>query len=121
MLTSLMDTDDAAASSVEIKAKKPKFTTHKVVNSKNFTTANITEVPQEYTCPKVTGEVTYNGKEDLDGIAITAVYKLGDKSVYAYTTYLQSIESGSTESFEINPISTELPDHDSVEVYVQNW
>lgn len=84
-------------------------------------TANITEVPQEYTCPKVTGEVTYNGKEDLDGIAITAVYKLGDKSVYAYTTYLQSIESGSTESFEINPISTELPDHDSVEVYVQNW
>lgn len=44
-----------------------------------------------------------------------------DKSVYAYTTYLQSIESGSTESFEINPISTELPDHDSVEVYVQNW
>lgn len=121
VLTSLMDTGDAAASSVEIKAKKPKFTTQKVVNSKNFTTANITEVPQEYTCPKVTGEVTYNGKEDLDGIAITAVYKLGDKSVYAYTTYLQSIESGSTESFEINPISTELPDHDSVEVYVQNW
>lgn len=121
VLTSLMDTGDAAASSVEIKAKKPKFTTKKVVNSKNFTTANITEVPQEYTCPKVTGEVTYNGKEDLDGIAITAVYKLGDKSVYAYTTYLQSIESGSTESFEINPISTELPDHDSVEVYVQNW
>lgn len=37
------------------------------------------------------------------------------------TTYLQSIESGSTESFEINPLSTELPDHDSVEVYVQNW
>lgn len=100
---------------------KPKFTTKKVVNSKNFTTANITEVPQEYTCPKVTGEVTYNGKEDLDGIAITAVYKLGYKSVYAYTTYLQSIESGSTESFEINPLSTELPDHDSVEVYVQNW
>lgn len=121
VLTSLMDTGDAAASSVEIKAKKPKFTTQKVVNSKNFITANITEVPQEYTCPKVTGEVTYNGKEDLDGIAITAVYKLGDKSVYAYTTYLQSIESGSTESFEINPISTELPDHDSVEVYVQNW
>lgn len=121
VLTSLMDTGDAAASSVEIKAKKPKFTTQKVVNSKNFTTANITEVPQEYTCPKVTGEVTYNGKEDLDGIAITAVYKLGDKSVYAYTTYLQSIESGSTESFEINPLSTELPDHDSVEVYVQNW
>jgi len=121
VLTSLMDTGDAAASSVEIKAKKPKFTTKKVVNSKNFTTANITEVPQEYTCPKVTGEVTYNGKEDLDGIAITAVYKLGDKSVYAYTTYLQSIESGSTESFEINPLSTELPDHDSVEVYVQNW
>ena len=121
VLTSLMDTGDAAASSVEIKAKKPKFTTQKVVNSKNFTTANITEVSQEYTCPKVTGEVTYNGKEDLDGIAITAVYKLGDKSVYAYTTYLQSIESGSTESFEINPISTELPDHDSVEVYVQNW
>lgn len=121
VLTSLMDTGDAAASSVEIKAKKPKFTTQKVVNSKNFTTANITEVPQEYTCPKVTGEVTYNGKEDSDGIAITAVYKLGDKSVYAYTTYLQSIESGSTESFEINPISTELPDHDSVEVYVQNW
>lgn len=121
VLTSLMDTGDAAASSVEIKAKKPKFTTQKVVNLKNFTTANITEVPQEYTCPKVTGEVTYNGKEDLDGIAITAVYKLGDKSVYAYTTYLQSIESGSTESFEINPISTELPDHDSVEVYVQNW
>lgn len=100
VLTSLMDTGDAAVSSVEIKAKKPKFTTQKVVNSKNFTTANITEVPQEYTCPKVTGEVTYNGKEDLDGIAITAVYKLGDKSVYAYTTYLQSIESGSTESFE---------------------
>lgn len=121
VLTSLMDTGDAAVSSVEIKAKKPKFTTQKVVNSKNFTTANITEVPQEYTCPKVTGEVTYNGKEDLDGIAITAVYKLGDKSVYAYTTYLQSIESGSTESFEINPLSTELPDHDSVEVYVQNW
>lgn len=121
VLTSLMDTGDAAASSVEIKAKEPKFTTQKVVNSKNFTTANITEVPQEYTCPKVTGEVTYNGKEDLDGIAITAVYKLGDKSVYAYTTYLQSIESGSTESFEINPISTELPDHDSVDVYVQNW
>lgn len=121
VLTSLMDTGDAAASSVEIKAKKPKFTTKKVVNSKNFTTANITEVPQEYTCPKVTGEVTYNGKEDLDGIAITAVYKLGDKSVYAYTTYLQSIESGSTEAFEINPLSTELPDHDSVEVYVQNW
>lgn len=121
VLTSLMDTGDAAASSVEIKAKKPKFTTKKVVNSKNFTTANITEVPQEYTCPKVTGEVTYNGKEDLDGIAITAVYKLGDKSVYAYTTYLQSIESGSTESFEINSLSTELPDHDSVEVYVQNW
>ena len=121
VLTSLMDTGDAAASSVEIKAKKPKFTTQKVVNSKNFTTANITEVPQEYTCPKVTGEVTYNGKEDLDGIAITAVYILGDKSVYAYTTYLQSIESESTESFEINPISTELPDHDSVEVYVQNW
>lgn len=121
VLSSLMDTGDAAASSVEIKAKKPKFTTKKVVNSKNFTTANITEVPQEYTCPKVTGEVTYNGKEDSDGIAITAVYKLGDKSVYAYTTYLQSIESGSTESFEINPISTELPDHDSVEVYVQNW
>lgn len=24
-------------------------------------------------------------------------------------------------SFEINPLSTELPDHDSVEVYVQNW
>ena len=85
VLTSLMDTGDAAASSVEIKAKKPKFTTQKVVNSKNFTTANITEVPQEYTCPKVTGEVTYNGKEDSDGIAITAVYKLGDKSVYAYT------------------------------------
>lgn len=33
VLTSLMDTGDAAASSVEIKAKKPKFTTKKVVNS----------------------------------------------------------------------------------------
>ena len=67
-----MDTGDAAASSVEIKAKKPKFTTHKVVNSKNFTTANITEVPQEYTCPKVTGEVTYNGKEDFPFIQTRA-------------------------------------------------
>lgn len=121
VLTSMMDTGDTPATTVEIKAKKPKFTSRKAIKSNVFETTNITEVPQEYTCAKLTGEVTYKGKKDLDGIAITAIYKSGDKSVFAETTYLNDIEAGSTEAFEINPLSNELPDHDSVEVYVQNW
>ena len=86
-----------------------------------FKVDNITTVLEEGGLDKVTGEVTYNGKKDLDMVAVTAIYKLGNTSVFAETTYLKDVEAKTTESFEVNPLLYEsYPEYDSVEVYVQD-
>ena len=121
VLTSQMDTGNTAATTVDIKVKKPKYSSAKVVSSKSFKVDNISTVPDENYMDKVTGELTYSGKKDLDMVAITAIYKSGDKSVFAETSFLDNVEGKSTESFEVQPLTTAFPEYDNVEVYVQNW
>ena len=104
VLTSQMDTGSSIPTTVEIKTKKPHFMNSKYTSTKMFKVDNITTVPEEYGLDKVTGEVMYNGKKDLDMVAVTAIYKLGDTSVFAETTYLNDVESKTTESFEVNPL-----------------
>lgn len=121
VLTSQMDTGSSIPATVEIKTKKPHFINSKYTSTKLFKVNNITTVPAEDGLDKVTGEVVYNGKKDLDMVGITAVYKFGDTSVFAETTYLNDVESKTTEAFEVDPLLYEsYPEYDNVEVYVQD-
>lgn len=121
VLTTLMDCGSTTPTSVDITVEKPEFTNLDTVASSNFTVENLAEVPSDLGT-KVTGQITYNGKKDLDSIAVTAVYKKGDTSVYAEATYLDNeITNGSTTPFEITPMIENVPDHDSIDIYVQEW
>lgn len=120
VLTSEFDSGTTIPSVVDIKAKKPKFTTSKGVPSTDFSIKNVsTTSDTDYN--KVTGEITYNGKEDLSMVNVTAIFKSGDTSVYAYSTYLDDMTEGDTLPFEITEFASQMPSYDSVEVYVQNW
>lgn len=119
ILTSQFETGTTIPSVVDIKAKKPKFTPAKGISSSDFSVENVSTMGGDYN--KVTGEVTYNGKKDLSMVAVTAIYKSGETSVYAEATYLEEMTKGDTLPFEINAYAAEMPGYDSVEVYVQSW
>lgn len=121
VLTNMMDVGDTAPANVEIKAKKPKFSFLKAMKTSKFSVSNVSEVPVEFSADKVTGEITYKGKKELNTVAVTVMYKSAGKTVFADTTFVDDVEPKSTVPFEYNPLLSELPAHDSIEVYVQNW
>jgi hypothetical protein len=122
ILMSQMDTGSEEPTSVEIKTKKPTLVKHKSIKTSQFEVSNVAEVTDSIYSSKVTGELTYNGKKDLNSVAVSAIYKSGDQIVFVSQTYLDNIDGKSTTAFEITPwTASDLPAHDSVEVVAQHW
>ena len=90
-----------------------------VPGSDDFTISGVQE-HEASLLPSVTGEITSSFPDTLGCIALTALYRQNGVLVAAETTYLDNIRSNTPTPFQIIT-STGLPEHDSVEVYAQNW
>lgn len=122
MLVSQMDTGTTQPSKVEITAKKPQYVSGKEgIKTSDFKIDGVSEQDTGYGMTKVTGTLTYKGDSELNTVAVTAIYKSGDKEVYATQTYVDNIQPNTPTAFEINPLDSELPAHDSIEVIAQSW
>lgn len=67
-----------------------------------------------------TGEVTNNSTQDFGNVAITVIYKLGDKIVGGLTSYVDDLASGQTKAFELSPYS-DFSEYDSFEINALQW
>lgn len=122
MLVSLMDTGTTAPTNVQITAKKPEYVSSSDgVKTSDFTIDGVSEQDQGYGMTKVTGTLTYAGDSELSMVAVTAIYKSGDTDVYATQTYLDNVQPNTATAFELSPMTSDLPAHDSIEVIAQNW
>ena len=85
----------------------------------DFTVSGISE--QRFDLfPKVTGEIISHYSEDIDSVAVTALFRKNGKLVDAETTYVDDIRTGKARAFEIS-LYDDIVDHDSFEISVQEW
>lgn len=83
-----------------------------------LTISNASEIIGEHE-RRYTGEVTNNSNENLDNVAITVIYKNGDKIVGGELDIIDELSIGSTKPFEIS--SYVDIEHDSYEIYALQW
>lgn len=67
----------------------------------------------------VTGEITSKYQDEIN-ISITAVFRKNGKLVASKSDYIDNLKPDNPTAFQIN-ISSELPEHDSVEVMAKKW
>lgn len=67
----------------------------------------------------VTGEITSKYQDEIN-ISITAVFRKNGKLVASESDYIDNLKPDNPTAFQIN-ISSELPEHDSVEVMAKKW
>ena len=70
--------------------------------------------------PNVTGEITSGFSEKISSAALIAVFRKKGKPVAMETAYIDDLLPDTATPFQID-FSTNLPKHDSVEVYAQDW
>lgn len=87
--------------------------------STDFSADNVSESKSDL-FPKVTGEITSRYPNTVDSVAVTAVFRRKGVFIDAQTTYLDDIEPEKPKAFEIN-LYTDSPEHDEVEISVQEW
>ena len=70
---------------------------------------------------KVTGEITNNSDYDTSAITLVyAIFRKGDEVVAIESTYVDPIYSGISRVFEISGFQ-DVPDYDSVQIFVDVW
>lgn len=89
-----------------------------VVASSDLLISNISDNPGMF--KTFTGEVTNNSGEDISTVAITVIYKSGDRIIGGETSYVDDLKSGETKPFEVSSYS-DLKDYDSYEIYGLQW
>ena len=70
--------------------------------------------------PAVMGELRSEYPKTLDSIAVTALLRKKGKLVAGNTTYIDNIEPNEARAFKID-LSKDKPDHDKIEISVQEW
>lgn len=88
--------------------------------SSDFSFTNVSEISERYSC-KITGEIMNNFSADVDNVTLTVSLLKDGKIVYVDTTYLHDLKMGQNTPFEYKYYSTDWPDHDSIELSVQQW
>lgn len=89
-----------------------------IIQSGDLSVSNISENSGTY--KTFTGEVTNNSAENLDGLAITVIYKSGDSIVGGETSYADELKSGETQPFEVS-VYSDFADYDSYEIHALQW
>lgn len=85
----------------------------------DFSADNVSESDSDL-FPKVTGEIISHYPKTVDSVAVTAIFRKNGVFVDAATTYLDDIEPDKPKAFEIN-LYNDTPEHDEVEISVQEW
>lgn len=84
-----------------------------------FKVSNTSEILDGDTT-SVTGEIENTGKKDYSTVAVSILFKKGNEIVFGTTGYVDDINKSSKTPFEIRSFDS-VPDHDSFDVYVQDW
>lgn len=122
VLASQMDAGTSVPATVEFSVTAQDYTSSTSTaqpSSADYTIENVSEVQSDFG-PKVTGQVTYSGTGECDMIGLTALFLKDGKIVDSAIDFVNNPVAGTPSSFEITPTSSDVPDHDSVEVYAQN-
>lgn len=70
---------------------------------------------------KITGEITNNSSYDANSFPeVYGLFYKGDELVAIASNYVDTIYSGTTRAFEFKVLQN-IPDYDSVEIYVDVW
>ena len=89
-----------------------------VIRQDQLAISNVSENTGEYE-RTFTGEVTNNSTEDLDTVAIIVIYRSGDEMIGGDATFIDNLNSGSTQPFEIDEYSD--LEYESYEIYALQW
>lgn len=89
-----------------------------VIRQDQLAITNVSENTGEYE-RTFTGEVTNNSTEDLDTVAIIVIYRSGDEMIGGDATFIDNLNSGSTQPFEIDEYSD--LEYESYEIYALQW
>lgn len=88
------------------------------IKSNELSVSNVSE--NSGTFKIFTGELTNSSSKDLDNIAITVIYKSGDKIIGGETSYADNIKAGETKPFEISTYSN-FTGYDSYVISAIQW
>lgn len=119
VLNGIMFLSSSTEESVDIQMEKPNYVKRSSIPSSAFKTFNVSEIQGDFEPSKVTGELKYTGKKNVSNVVVAAVYKNNKKIVYVTSTELDDIEKDTATVFEIDTYIEAVPQHDSVDIYVQ--
>lgn len=89
-----------------------------IIKSSSLSVSNISDNPGTF--KTFTGEVTNNSTEELSSVAITVIYKSGDRIIGGETSYINDLKSGEKKPFEVSSYSN-FKDYDSYEIHAIKW
>lgn len=89
-----------------------------IIQSGDLSISNISENTGD--TKRFTGEVSNNSTIDLNNVAITVIYKLGDEIVGGDVTFVDDLKSGETQPFE-QSVYPGMTDYDSYEIHAIQW
>jgi hypothetical protein len=91
----------------------------KYIKISNFSFQNTSENKGSYSTT-YTGEITNNSNVDFSTIAISVIYKSGEKLIGGTSGYVDDLMTGTTMPFEISSWS-DISGYDSIEFYAIPW
>lgn len=89
------------------------------IKSSDLEISGTNERTDEFGDVSVTGKVKNNSSSDTSSVAVSVIFKNGDKIVCGTTTYVDDVNAGQEKAFEVSEYG--LPEHDSFEVCAYDW
>lgn len=105
--------------SVDIEVSRPKYITDKVAKASDFKIYKMREVKSKTGNDMIKGILAYKGDLTIPEVKVTAVYKKGKKIVFADDTDVTDIDNQLDTYFVIDPTSSDIPKHDTIDFYIQ--
>lgn len=109
-----------APASVEFTFVDADFTDNPMGDPVTYQIEGANEVTDNYGGASWVGEITNTSEYDCDSTNVCVIVRNGGAIVGGYSSYVDDLKAGGTLAFEVEAYS-DVPEHDSFEVYAMAW
>lgn len=112
--------DGTAPASVDFTFVSADFTDNPMGDPITYQIDGTNEVTDDFGGASWVGEITNTSEFDCDSTNVCVILRNGGAIVGGYSTYVDDLKAGGKLSFEVDSYS-DVPEHDSFEVYAMAW